>query len=102
MERSCEPMNKNRIEAFSCSRCSLQRSWPLVGSVQMPSWPSGLAYILTRPLGAALGDLLSQAKTYGGVGLGPMLTSVIFLAVIDGLVAISQREVARRSVPTPR
>ena len=61
-----------------------------------------LAYILTRPLGAALGDLLSQAKTYGGVGLGPMLTSVIFLAVIGGLVAISQREVARRSVPTPR
>ena len=37
-----------------------------------------LAYMLTRPLGAALGDLLSQAKTYGGLGLGPMLTSVIF------------------------
>ena len=61
-----------------------------------------LAYILTRPLGAALGDLLSQAKTYGGLGLGPMLTSVIFLAVIGGLVAVSQRVVARGAVPAPR
>jgi len=50
-----------------------------------------IAYILTRPLGAALGDLLSQAKTYGGLGLGAMLTSVIFLVVIIGLVAIAQR-----------
>ena len=50
-----------------------------------------LAYILTRPLGAALGDLLSQAKTYGGLGLGAMMTSVVFLATIIGLVAISQR-----------
>ena len=50
-----------------------------------------IAYILTRPLGAALGDLLSQAKTYGGLGLGPMLTSVIFLSIIVVLVGISQR-----------
>lgn len=50
-----------------------------------------LAYILTRPLGAALGDLLSQAKTYGGLGLGAMITSVVFLAIIIGLVAMSQR-----------
>ena len=61
-----------------------------------------LAYILTRPLGAAFGDLLSQAKTYGGVGLGPMLTSVIFLAVIAGLVAMSQREAAQASVSAAR
>ena len=50
-----------------------------------------LAYILTRPLGAALGDLLSQAKTYGGLGLGAMMTSVVFLTIIIGLVAMSQR-----------
>ena len=54
-----------------------------------------LAYILTRPLGAALGDLISQAKTYGGLGLGPMVTSVIFLAVIVGLVGLSQRNAIR-------
>ena len=54
-----------------------------------------LAYILTRPLGAALGDLLSQAKTYGGLGLGPMLTSVIFLSIIAVLVGVSQRNASR-------
>lgn len=57
-----------------------------------------LAYILTRPLGAALGDLLSQAKAYGGLGLGPMLTSVIFLSIIVVLVGISQRNASRTSL----
>jgi uncharacterized membrane-anchored protein len=46
-----------------------------------------LAYILTRPLGASLGDLLSQARTYGGLGFGNVQTSVVFLLVIVGLVA---------------
>ena len=45
-----------------------------------------LAYILTRPLGASLGDLLSQARTYGGLGLGNVQTSVVFLLVIGVLV----------------
>jgi uncharacterized membrane-anchored protein len=47
-----------------------------------------IAYILTRPLGASLGDLLSQSRTYGGLGLGTVVTSVVFLAVIVALVAI--------------
>jgi uncharacterized membrane-anchored protein len=46
-----------------------------------------LAYILTRPLGASLGDLLSQARDYGGLGLGTIYTSLGFLIVIIGLVA---------------
>lgn len=46
-----------------------------------------LAYILTRPLGASLGDLLSQARDYGGLGLGTMYTSLAFLMVIVTLVA---------------
>ncbi len=45
-----------------------------------------LAYILTRPLGASLGDLLSQSQTYGGLGLGTIRTSLIFFAVIAVLV----------------
>lgn len=45
------------------------------------------AYILTRPLGASLGDLLSQSKEYGGLGIGTSVTSLIFLAVIATLVA---------------
>jgi uncharacterized membrane-anchored protein len=48
-----------------------------------------LAYILTRPLGASLGDLLSQAKTYGGLGFGTIYTSLGFLAVIVALVAVA-------------
>jgi uncharacterized membrane-anchored protein len=46
-----------------------------------------LAYIFTRPLGASLGDLLSQAREYGGLGFGTVYTSFAFLAVIVVLVA---------------
>jgi uncharacterized membrane-anchored protein len=47
-----------------------------------------IAYILTRPLGASLGDLLSQAREYGGLGLGNVYTSIGFLAVIVALVVL--------------
>ncbi len=47
-----------------------------------------LAYVLTRPLGASLGDLLSQSRTYGGLGLGTVGTSIAFLAVIVVLVTM--------------
>lgn len=46
-----------------------------------------LGYILTRPLGASLGDLLSQSREYGGLGLGSVYTSLGFLTVIVALVA---------------
>jgi uncharacterized membrane-anchored protein len=45
-----------------------------------------IAYIISRPLGASLGDLLSQAKAYGGMGLGTIITSEVFLVVIVALV----------------
>jgi uncharacterized membrane-anchored protein len=45
-----------------------------------------LVYILTRPLGASFGDLLSQPTQYGGVGLGTIMTSAVFLAVIVAVV----------------
>ena len=46
-----------------------------------------LAYILTRPLGASIGDFMSQTATkYGGLGLGTTGTSYIFLACILALV----------------
>jgi uncharacterized membrane-anchored protein len=45
-----------------------------------------LAYIFTRPLGASFGDLLSQPHEYGGMGLGTVITSGIFLAVIAAIV----------------
>ncbi|CQR54598.1 COG4705 family protein [Paenibacillus riograndensis] len=45
-----------------------------------------LAYILTRPLGASLGDYLSQPRSEGGLQLGTTGTSIIFIAIILGLV----------------
>ncbi|PMS37452.1 COG4705 family protein [Trinickia symbiotica] len=56
----------------------------LGGNAVLTFW---VAYILTRPLGASLGDLLSQASEYGGVGLGTVRTSIAFLTVIVALVA---------------
>jgi uncharacterized membrane-anchored protein len=58
-----------------------------------------LAYITTRPLGASIGDLLSQTRHDGGLGLGTTVTSCIFLAVILGLVvflSITRRDVVER------
>jgi len=41
-----------------------------------------LAYILTRPLGASIGDFMSQPGEYGGMGLGTIVTSALFLGTI--------------------
>jgi uncharacterized membrane-anchored protein len=63
-----------------------------------------LAYILTRPLGASIGDYLASPTSEGGLGLGTNLTSIIFLSAILALVvflAISKRDVIRSgSLPT--
>jgi uncharacterized membrane-anchored protein len=53
-----------------------------------------IAYVLTMPLGAALGDLLTQSQHYGGFGWSARATSGIFLAVIIGLVALAPRRTA--------
>jgi uncharacterized membrane-anchored protein len=45
-----------------------------------------LAYILTRPLGASIGDYLSSDKVDGGLGLGTTTTSFVFLGAILVLV----------------
>ncbi|WP_050422896.1 COG4705 family protein [Bradyrhizobium tropiciagri] len=45
-----------------------------------------IAYILTRPLGASFGDMLSQSRDYGGLGFGTVYTSLAFLAVIIALL----------------
>ncbi|TBR07232.1 MAG: hypothetical protein EPO46_11425 [Lysobacter sp.] len=60
-------------------------------------WAFWLAYILTRPLGASFGDLLSQPHKNGGLGLGTTGTSAVFLTIIIGLVvylSITRRDVA--------
>ena len=45
------------------------------------------AYVLTRPLGASIGDHLSQPHRHGGLGLGTVKTSAVFLVVIFSLVS---------------
>jgi uncharacterized membrane-anchored protein len=52
-----------------------------------------LAYILTRPLGASIGDFLSQKRVDGGLGLGTTATSVLFLSAI--LVVVAYLSVTR-------
>ncbi|WP_211233184.1 COG4705 family protein [Solirubrobacter soli] len=64
-----------------------------------------LAYIMTRPLGASIGDFMSQhSKKYGGLGLGTTGTSYIFLGCIFALViwlSITRRDAteAREAAP---
>ncbi|MCW2929026.1 MAG: hypothetical protein JWM86_2994 [Thermoleophilia bacterium] len=49
------------------------------------------AYVLTRPLGASIGDLLSQDRSQGGLGLGTTVTSLLFLATIGVVVTYLTR-----------
>lgn len=67
----------------------------LIGAVAIAHFKLGLneilafwtAYVLTRPLGASLGDYLSQPRDAGGLGLGTTVTSAIFLVAIAVVVA---------------
>jgi uncharacterized membrane-anchored protein len=57
-----------------------------------------IAYIITRPLGASTGDFLSQPVSAGGLALGTVGTSLLFLVTILGLVVyLSARQ--RQAVP---
>ena len=54
-----------------------------------------IAYILTRPLGASIGDYLSQSRDNGGLGLGATVTSAVFLSAILAVVvylAVTRRD----------
>ena len=73
---------------------ALLRRLDVLGSVSS-FW---LAYIMTRPLGAASGDYLSQAKSDGGIGLGTGSTSSIFLIAIIALVGLLTWQDRRRTL----
>lgn len=72
------------VVAFGALIAAVAVSYTIGANPVLTFW---LAYILTRPLGASLGDLLSQSREYGGMGLGTIQTSIAFLTVIVGLVA---------------
>ena len=54
-------------------------AWRLGLTAVLSFW---LAYILTRPLGANIGDFLGSPHADGGLGLGTLWTSVLFLGTI--------------------
>jgi uncharacterized membrane-anchored protein len=54
-------------------------AWKLGAGPVLSFW---LAYILTRPLGANIGDYLASPRADGGLGLGTAGTSVLFLGTI--------------------
>ena len=59
-------------------------AWRLGAGPVLCFW---LAYILTRPLGANIGDYLASPRSDGGLGLGTLGTSVLFLGTIAAVVA---------------
>jgi uncharacterized membrane-anchored protein len=73
------------VLAFGIAIAAIAIAYRLGADSVLAFW---LAYILTRPLGASLGDLLSQSRDYGGFGFGTVATSAVFLAVIASLVLI--------------
>ncbi|MCL1871544.1 MAG: hypothetical protein FWF90_14195 [Promicromonosporaceae bacterium] len=62
--------------------------WRIGGQPVLAFW---LAYILTRPLGANIGDWLASPRSEQGLGLGTLVTSVVFLAAIAGTVVYLTR-----------
>jgi len=58
-----------------------------------------LAYILTRPLGASLGDLLAKPVLAGGLGWGTVTTSIVFFVVI--LLAVAYLAIRKPDEITP-
>jgi uncharacterized membrane-anchored protein len=73
------------VLAFGALIAAIAIAHQLAANSVLTFW---LAYILTRPLGASLGDLLSQTREYGGLGLGTVNTSAAFLVVIAALVLV--------------
>ena len=73
--------------------------WRLGANAVLSFW---LAYILTRPLGANLGDYLALPKADGGLGLGTAKTSILFLGAILATVVyltITRRDVIEDEAP---
>jgi uncharacterized membrane-anchored protein len=56
-----------------------------------------VAFILTRPLGAVLGDLLDKPLAAGGLALSRYTASAVLLALIAGCILIFPQQPARQS-----
>jgi uncharacterized membrane-anchored protein len=68
-------------------------AWRAGANAVLTFW---IAYVLTRPLGANIGDLLASDRSEGGLGLGTLLPSVGFLiAILAVVVYLSLSKVDR-------
>lgn len=73
--------------------------WRLGANPVLSFW---LAYILTRPLGANLGDWFASPTADGGLNIGTAGTSLLFLAAILGTVtylAVKRPDVVENAPP---
>jgi uncharacterized membrane-anchored protein len=53
-----------------------------------------LAFVLTRPLGATLGDSLTKPHDHGGLALGTLPSSLVLCLVVIALVALAAQKPA--------
>lgn len=60
-----------------------------------------LAFVLTRPLGATVGDLLTKPVAKGGLALGTLGSSAVLLALLAGLVGHAHFQERRRAIIRP-
>ncbi|MFC9555951.1 hypothetical protein ACFTWF_34600 [Rhodococcus sp. NPDC056960] len=75
--------------------------WRLGANAVLSFW---LAYILTRPLGANLGDWLASPSAEHGLGWGTALTSLVFLVAIlatVGYLTLTHSDVIELPERTP-
>ncbi|WP_231587750.1 hypothetical protein [Microbacterium oxydans] len=75
--------------------------WRMGGNAVLAFW---LAYILTRPLGANLGDWFGLPPAQQGLGLGVAITSLIFLAAILATViflTVTRADVVEKESSAP-
>lgn len=87
------------VVAFGVLIAAVAAAYALGANPVLTFW---IAYILTRPLGASLGDMLSQAREYGGLGFGTVYTSGAFLTVIVALVALLTMRMSGPVTPSSR
>ncbi len=55
------------------------------------------AFILTRPLGAVVGDFLDKPPDHGGLALSRYAASLVLLMAIVACIALSPQRAARRA-----
>jgi uncharacterized membrane-anchored protein len=60
------------------------------------------AYVLTRPLGATLGDALTKPRVNGGLELGRIISSLVISAVMVVLIIWGFRRAAYSPAPSDR